>query len=225
MARGHPFVLLSHWILVAAFFIAYFCEDDLLSLHVWAGYVLGVIVLLRIVWGVVGPRHARFSDFLYRPTEVMTYMRELLSFRGKRYLGHSPAGGAMVVTLLLGLLVTVGSGLVLYAIEENAGPLVGWVAPHSERGIVQEQFDHNDNDDADEIEDHNESGETEAAGDLWEEAHDVLANLMLWLVILHVAGVLLASYVHRENLTKAMITGLKRAPTTWRQGLVSRRRQ
>lgn len=95
-----PFVRLSHWILVAAFFIAYFSEDDLLSLHVWAGYVLGVIVLLRIVWGVVGPRHARFSDFLYRPTEVMTYMRELLSFRGKRYLGHSPVGGAMVVTLL-----------------------------------------------------------------------------------------------------------------------------
>ena len=52
-----PFVRLSHWILVAAFFIAYFSEDELLSLHVWAGYVLGVIVLLRIVWGVVGPRH------------------------------------------------------------------------------------------------------------------------------------------------------------------------
>ncbi len=208
-----PFLRLSHWILVVAFFIAYFSEDDLLSLHVWAGYVLGVIVLLRIVWGVVGPRHARFSDFLYRPTEVMMYMRELLSLRGKRYLGHSPAGGAMVVTLLVGLLVTVGSGVVLYAIEEDAGPLAGWVAPHSERGIVQAQSDHNDNDDADDIEDHDEGGEKEAAGDLWEEAHDVLANLMLLLVILHVAGVLLASYVHRENLTKAMITGRKRAST------------
>ena len=94
-----PFVRFSHWILVVAFFIAYFSEDELLSLHVWAGYVLGVIVLLRIVWGVLGPRHARFSDFLYRPTEVVTYMRELLSFRGKRYLGHSPAGGAMVERL------------------------------------------------------------------------------------------------------------------------------
>jgi cytochrome b len=208
-----PFVRLSHWTIVVAFFIAYFSEDDLLSLHVWAGYVLGVIVLLRIVGGVVGTRHARFSDFLYRPTEVVTYMRELLSFRGKRYLGHSPAGGAMVVTLLLGLLVTVGSGLVLYAIEENAGPLVGWVAPHSERGIEQQRLDHNDNDDADEIEDHDEVGETGGAEDLWEEVHDVFANLMLLLVILHVAGVLLASYVHGENLTKAMITGLKRAPT------------
>ncbi len=210
-----PLVRLSHWTIVAAFFIAYFSGDDLLSLHVWAGYVLGMIVLLRIVWGGVGPTHARFSDFLYRPTEVVAYLRELLSFRGKRYVGHSPAGGVMVVMLLAGLLATVGSGLVLYAIEETAGPLAGWVTTEKESGpkIVQEQLDHDeDNDDRYEIEDREDGGGAEGAGELWEEAHDVLANLMLLLVILHVAGVLLASYVHRENLAKAMITGLKRAP-------------
>jgi cytochrome b len=211
-----PLVRLSHWTIVAAFFIAYFSGDDLLSLHVWAGYVLGMIVLLRIVWGFVGPTHTRFSDFLYRPSEVVAYLRDLLSFRGKRYVGHSPAGGVMVVMLLAGLLATVGSGLVLYAIEENAGPLAGWITSQSESGakIVQEQLNHDDdNDDGDEIEDRENGGGAEGDGELWEEAHDVLANLMLLLVILHVAGVLLASYVHRENLAKAMITGLKRAPS------------
>jgi cytochrome b len=123
MAIWDPLVRVAHWSIVAGFFLAYFTEDDVLTLHVWAGYAVGVLVLLRIVWGFVGPQHARFSDFLYRPSEVVTYLRDLLTFRATRYLGHSPAGAAMVFALLAGLTATAGSGLVLYAIEDNAGPL------------------------------------------------------------------------------------------------------
>jgi cytochrome b len=171
-------VRVAHWTIVAGFFIAYFTEEGALTFHVWAGYAVGVVVLLRIVWGFVGPKHARFSDFLYRPSKVVAYLRDLLAFRGQRYLGHSPAGGAMVLILLVGLMATVGSGLVLYAIEEHAGPLAGIVTAGSEA--------------------------------LWEEVHEVAANLTLVLVCFHVAGVLLASFVHRENLARAMVTGRKR---------------
>jgi cytochrome b len=179
------FVRIGHWTIVAGFFAAYFTEDDLLTLHVWAGYAVGVVVVLRIAWGVIGPKHARFVDFLYRPAEVLGYLRDLVGRRGARYVGHSPAGGAMVVTLLIGLLAVVGTGLALYAIHDHAGPLAGLVG----------------------------SAGTIAGGGvrLWEEVHDVLANLMLVLVIVHVAGVLLASHVHHENLIKAMVTGRKRA--------------
>lgn len=202
------FVRVFHWTVAVGFFIAYFTED-LLTLHVWAGYVVGALVVLRIAWGFVGPRHARFADFLHPPGVVFGYLRDLIMLGGKRYLGHSPGGGAMAIALLIGLLATVGSGLVLYALEENAGPLAGIVAAApvesqqaSARGEAEEEEEAGEHGD----------GEAERSEDLWEEVHEVLADLMLVLVIVHIAGVLLASYVHHENLTRAMVTGRKRAP-------------
>jgi cytochrome b len=204
------FVRLSHWTIAAGFFVAYFAED-VLTLHVWAGYAVGVVVVLRIMWGLVGPRHARFVDFLYQPSEVIAYLRDLFTFRARRCLGHSPAGGAMVVALLLGLLATVGSGLVLYAVADNAGPLAGIVAsaPTDPNAATLYAEGGAESDEPRVY----EAGGSGAGGEFWKETHEVLANLMLVLIALHVAGVLLASYVHRENLVRAMITGAKRAPT------------
>jgi cytochrome b len=116
------FVRVFHWTVAVGFFVAYVTEEPL-ALHVWAGYVVGGLVVLRVLWGVVGPPHARFTDFLYGPATVVAYLRDLISFRAKRYVGHSPAGGAMAAALMIGLAVTVWSGLEVYAAEENAGPL------------------------------------------------------------------------------------------------------
>jgi cytochrome b len=207
------FVRFSHWSVALGFFIAYFTEDDLLALHVWAGYVVGVFVVMRVLWGFIGPRHARFSDFLYGPHKVFTYLRDLIAFRAERHLGHSPAGGAMAIALWIGLLAIVWSGLELYAAEEGAGPLAAIraevVAPPAAAGGLLVLVSEHDDDDEDDDEDEGRRGEGRGEGD-WEDIHEVLANLVLLLVILHIAGVILAGVVHRENLARAMVTGMKR---------------
>jgi cytochrome b len=72
---------------LAAFTVAYLIEDPL-TVHAWAGYVVGALVTARVMCGLIGPKHARFSDFIYSPAAGLRYMRDIVSFRAKRYLGH-----------------------------------------------------------------------------------------------------------------------------------------
>ncbi len=173
-----PLVRIVHWGLVVTFFTAYAIEEPE-AIHVWVGYAVLVLALVRVVWGFVGTPHARFPDFVYGPGTVLGNLKDIVLMHPKRYLGHSPAGGAMVVLLLLGLLGTTVTGVMLYGADEHAGPLAGWMAGVSEHAL--------------------------------EEPHEVLANVTLALVIVHIAGVIVASLTHKENLARAMITGRKRS--------------
>ncbi len=175
-----PLVRIFHWSLVIGFFVAYITEDDFMTLHVWAGYLVGGLVAFRLVWGLIGPKYARFSDFVRPPREVLAYLKDELSGRARRYLGHNPAGGAMVVALLLSLAMTVFTGLVTYGGAECAGPLADALC-----------------------------GSGEILDELGEEVHEFFANFTLLLVVLHVAGVLLSSWLHGENLVRSMIHGRK----------------
>lgn len=175
------FVRVFHWTLVAGFVIAYASGDDFMTVHIWAGYLVGALVLLRVIWGVVGTRYARFSSFLHRPRTVLHYTRDLLRLGGQRYLGHSPAGGAMVITLLVMILLIVLTGLIALAMLDSAGPLAGYLTANR------------------------------PVGRIFKEVHEVLSNLTLALVLVHICGVLWASFVHGENLIRAMWNGRKRA--------------
>lgn len=185
-----PFVRLFHWTLVAAFTIAFVTEDDFLNLHSWAGYTVLALVLLRIVWGLIGPAYARFSSFVFPLPVVRSYLKDVLALRARRYLGHNPAGGLMIVALLVSLLLTTLTGLLVYGAVESAGPLAGWLA-----------------------------GAGETAGEQLEELHEFFANFTLLLVVIHVGGVLVESLLHRENLVRAMFSGYKRAATSEQGGL------
>jgi len=123
-----PLIRFFHWTLVMGFSIAYISEDDFLSLHVLAGYYISGLLVVRLIWGLVGSRHARFSNFIYAPATVKQYLLDLIHLRARSYLGHNPAGGAMVLAMLTSLGLTVVSGLVTYGAEEQAGPLLSWVS-------------------------------------------------------------------------------------------------
>lgn len=203
-----PFIRAFHWTLAIAFAVAYLTEDDVLTVHVWAGYIIGALIVLRVVWGLVGPRHARFSDFIYRPSSVLIYVRELLAFRARRYIGHSPGGGAMVVALLLSLALAVGSGLVLYGADKHAGPLAPFFASAT-RGADPVVAPPSRSDESGEAR-RRDGRRKDPFVRTTEEVHEFFANLTLALVLLHIGAVVLASFVHRENLVRAMVTGYKR---------------
>ena len=206
------FVRLAHWALVAAFTVAFLTEDDALSLHVWAGYVVGGIIVLRVVWGFIGPEHARFSNFLYRPGVVIGYLLALLRLRARRYVGHSPAGGVMIIVLLAALAGTTGTGIWLYGVTDGRGPLAGLATPTEPAMPMQsEQREIDADEDGDDRDDRRNTRNGDSHEDsALKELHELLANLTLLLIILHVGGVMLASFAHRENLPRAMITGTKR---------------
>jgi cytochrome b len=117
-----PLLLIGHWVIVAGFTVAYFTEDDFLSVHVWASYVVGASVTIRVIWGFVGPRYARFADFVFGPSTILSYVIDLLRLRRERFIGHSPAGAAMVFILLICLAGTVVTGLALYGAERRQAP-------------------------------------------------------------------------------------------------------
>ena len=96
-----------HWLLVIAILVAYCTPDGLLAWHKASGYLMLVLVMLRVAWGFVGTRHARFADFVLRPGNLARYVRLLLTGREPRYVGHNPAGAAMIL-LLLTLLLAIG---------------------------------------------------------------------------------------------------------------------
>lgn len=107
-----PFVRVFHWSLVTAFVVAWASGDEWASLHERAGYFIGTLVVLRVVWGLIGTRHARFTDFVVAPRRVGEYLNALRT-GGERYLGHNPAGAWMIVSLLVMLTLTIGSGLLM----------------------------------------------------------------------------------------------------------------
>ena len=164
-----PLVRLFHWSLALSFAVAMLSANILENLHIWAGYAAGGLVVMRVVWGFIGPPYARFSQFVRSPRTILRYLKAIARGNEERHVGHNPAGGAMIIVLMLAMVATALTG---YLLTTDAFWGVAWM----------------------------------------QHVHHWLAHGLLLLIGLHLAGVVLASYRHRENLVLAMVSGRKRQP-------------
>lgn len=161
-------VRIFHWLMVISFAGAYLTAESerWRLIHVTLGYTMGGLVAFRIIWGLVGTRHARFSSFVGGFASVRRYVQSLIAGKPEHHVGHNPAGAVAIMLLLLFSVVSVATGWGVY----------------------------------------NDTG-----GKIVEELHEVTSNLMLSIVIVHVAGVVVSSWLHHENLIRSMLTGRKLA--------------
>lgn len=151
-----PLQRLLHWGLAGATALCWWAGEERLALHITLGYTALAITLARGVWGWVGTPYARFAGFVFPPSAVGRYARDLLRRQERRYLGHNPLGGWMVVALLLcmafvcvtGYLYTTdrfwGLAWVELAHRGSAWTLVGLVALHV-AGVIFTSWRHREN--------------------------------------------------------------------------------
>jgi len=151
-----PFIRIFHWSLVGLFTVAFATGDESERLHLAAGYAIAGLVLLRLVWGFVGSKHARFNDFVRSPGKVRTFMALAMRFRAPRVLGHNPAGGMMILALLAMLIGISATGFMMTTdpywdvewVEELHEALVyaslGLIALHL-AGVVGSSVEHGEN--------------------------------------------------------------------------------
>jgi cytochrome b len=175
-----------HWTLVALLIGAWasfeFSEslgDDRLVWHRWNGLVLLTVIVWRVLWGFSGPGQVRFASFVRGPGAAIRYARDLAGGVPRRFLGHNPLGGLIVIALLA-LVGTIGT-LGLFALEENdlaTGPLYRY------------------------------AGEAWAkVATSWHRF--LFEPVLLVLAALHIAANVFYSVFKKDPLIPAMITGMK----------------
>jgi cytochrome b len=177
------FVRFFHWSTVLCFVTAFVSgEVHASTVHVLAGYALCVLLPARVYWGFKGSEYARFSSFVFSVREMLAYARSILAGHPKHFLGHNPAGAAMVFALMGLLALLLASGLLTLGTIDFEGPLLFLANRVSDE-----------------------------ASYAFRHIHEFLPIVGLVLVVLHVLGVVVASIQHNENLVRAMLTGKKKS--------------
>ncbi len=188
-----PLVRLTHWAVVAAVVANGLIVKEGGTAHIWIGWALMAVLAVRFVWGLIGPSEARFSAFPPAPRAALSHLADLIRGQPREHASHNPAGALMVYALWVCLAVVTATGLIM---TDGESPVriaqdKAAVAAGDWSVLVREGGG-----------DHDETG-----GEWVEEVHEMAANLVLILAVLHVAGVAVESRALGRNLLRPMIGG------------------
>lgn len=186
--KGHVFVWpistrMIHWIIAFSFIASFSTSftEQYLHYHVAFGWIFGVMLGYRILWGLYGPRYATFSTFRLRLSELSWYFKEKVQNRWRKIpAGHNPASSWFTIIVLLFGSIIVLSGLLLYGVQEGKG-IFSFL---NDRHYTQ-MF---------------------TLGDI----HIYTAYFLTFWTIVHVSGVLVEQFYHKTGMLFAMITGYKK---------------
>ncbi|MCR9256761.1 MAG: cytochrome b/b6 domain-containing protein [Alphaproteobacteria bacterium] len=201
-----PLIRMTHWGIAFAIVINGFLSEEGSQLHIWVGYAALAMLVLRLLWGVVGPKEARFASFPPSLSAARGHLADLWAGNHRVYPSHNPLGRLMVYALWGTLAVVTATGIGMAGspfktpADDHAGLVsVALANDHEDHG--KEYGDEYDDD----YEDEDEGNE------VLEDIHEAAANLLLILAGVHVAGVVFESRVSGTNLVRAMLSGRREA--------------
>ncbi|MEQ1510877.1 MAG: cytochrome b/b6 domain-containing protein [Sphingopyxis sp.] len=216
--RWDPIVKLTHWGVVTIVIINTLLIGEGSIAHVWAGYCLAALLALRLLWGLVGPKSARFSSFPPSPVRAIAHIRDITAGRKEEHRSHNPLGALMVYAIWATLAGIIATGVAM------AGPptlpsarelqsLQSLTRGEGAEASEHEQAEHGGKGSgSDEAEGEGESeGESESdeSGEVAEELHELLVNLLYVLIALHLMGVIFETRRSGPQIVRAMIPGAK----------------
>lgn len=192
-----PLVRVTHWSIALAVLLNGLITEGGSGLHVWIGYAMLALLALRLVWGFIGPEEARFASFPPSLSGARLHLRERLRGEPYRHRSHNPLGALMVYAFWGVLLLVGATGLWMETAPEEGAQVrliqpYGGIEAHEERVAVARESD----------------GEEDEGEEVVEEVHETLANLLLVLAGLHVAGVAWETRRSGPGLVKAMLPGM-----------------
>ncbi len=200
--RWDPIVKLTHWGIVAAVIGNALVTEEGSGWHIWIGYGLAALLALRLLWGLVGPREARFGAFPPSLARASHHVGEIRRGEVSHHASHNPLGALMVYAIWGTLLVVIGTGVAM------SGPPPA--DPWAERGEHGEQAVAEAEEHGEEAETREEGGEGEEEEGPLGEIHEIAVNLLYVLIALHLMGVVFETRRSGPQIARAMLPGGKR---------------
>jgi cytochrome b len=200
-ALWDPVVRITHWGIAVAVLVNAALDEGGSLVHVSLGWVVMALLVLRLVWGVLGPTEARFSAFPPNPVAALRHLGRLVVGRGVTpYASHNPAGAMMAYAFWACLVLVTATGLVM------TGGATPMQVAEDKAAVASGDWSALIRDSEGESSDDRDTGLRHTA----EEVHEVVANLLLLLAALHVAGVFVEARALRRNLVAPMVLGQRR---------------